>query len=160
MQTAAEAKALFYDVFKASPIGIVVENLDGQPILANPALCSMLGFTEEEMLGKHCVDFSPPEDAKKDWALFKQLLAGSIDHYQIDKRYVRRDGTLVWGRLSVSLLNGRSSPLVLATVEDITERKRAEEALRDSEAQFRSVFRDSGVGMVIVSPEGRFLSAN
>jgi len=159
-KTKEGANPLFYDAFKTSPIGIVVENLDGQPLFVNPAFCSMLGFTEEELRNKHCVDFSPREDAEKDWALFQQLRAGSIDHYHIDKRYFRRDGTLVWGRLSISLLNGRPSPLVLAMVEDITERKRAEDALRDSEARFRRVFRDAGVGMVIVSPEGRFLAAN
>src|ERR1700751_1932812 len=89
----------------------------------------MLGFSEEELRNKHCVDFSPPEDAEKDWALFQQLKAGSIDHYQLEKRYFRKDGSLVWGRLSISLLNSRPSPLVIAMVEDITERKRAEEAL-------------------------------
>lgn len=151
---------LFRDIFQASPIGIAVETLEGQPLFANDALCSMLGFSEKELHDKHCVDFSPAEDAQKDWALFQQLKDGSIDHYAIDKRYLRRDGAPIWGRLSVSLLNGRPSPLVLAMVQDITERKRAEEALRDSEAQFRSVFREAGVGMVIVSPEGRYLSAN
>ena len=159
-ETTDEIAALFYDAFKASPIGIVVENLDGQLLFVNQAFCSMLGFSEEEMRKKHCVDFSPPEDAKKDWAHFQRLQAGSIDHYQIDKRYIRRDGTLLWGRLSISLWSGHTKPLVLAMVEDITERKRAEEALRDSETQFRNVFLDSGVGMVIVSSEGRFLSAN
>jgi PAS domain S-box-containing protein len=119
---------LFRDVFNASPIGIVVENLEGQPLFVNPAFCSMLGFSEEEIRRKHCVDFSPPEDAEKDWGLFQQLRAGSIDHYQIEKRYFRRDGSLVWGRLSISLLNGRPSPLVLAMVEDITDKKTAEEA--------------------------------
>ena len=119
---------LFRDVFNASPIGIAVENLDGQPLFINPAFCSMLGFSEEELRGKHCVDFSPPEDAEKDWALFQQLRAGSINHYQLEKRYFRRDGSLVWGRLSISLLNSRPSPLVVAMVEDITEEKKAEEA--------------------------------
>ena len=119
---------LFRDVFDASPIGIAIENLDGQPLFVNPAFCSMLGFSEEELCCKHCVDFSPPEDAEKDWALFQQLRARSIDHYQLEKRYFRRNGSLVWGNLSVSLLNGRSSPLVLAMVEDITDKKRAEEA--------------------------------
>ena len=118
---------LFYDAFKASPIGIAVENLEGQPLFVNPVLCSMLGFTEEEMCSKYRVECSPPEDAKKDWALFEQLRAGSIDHYQIEKRFFRRDGSLIWGRLSISLLNSRPSPLVLAMVEDITEKKRAEE---------------------------------
>lgn len=67
---------------------------------------------------------------------------------------------MIWGRLSVSLLSNRPSPLVVAMVEDITERKRAEETLRESEEKFRSVFEDAGIGMVIVSPEGRFLGAN
>jgi PAS domain S-box-containing protein len=94
---------LFHDIFNASPIGIAVENLDGQPLFVNPAFCSMLGFTEEELQSKHCVDFSPPEDAEKDWVLFQQVRAGVIDHYQLDKRYFRRDGSLVWGRLIISL---------------------------------------------------------
>jgi PAS domain S-box-containing protein len=119
---------VFRDVFNASPIGIAVENLDGQPLFVNPALCSMLGCSEEELRGKHCVQFSPPDDAEKDWALFQKLRAGLTDHYQLEKRYFRRDGSLVWGRLSLSLLNHRPSPLVLAMVEDITEKKTAEEA--------------------------------
>src|SRR5262252_8601873 len=125
--TTPEAQ-LFRDVFNASPIGIVVENFEGQPLFVNPAFCSFLGFSEEELRTKHCVDFSPPEDAEKDWALFQQLRAGLIDHYQLEKRYFRRDGSLVWGNLSVSLLKGRTSPLVLAMVEDITDKKRADEA--------------------------------
>src|SRR6266478_8509436 len=119
---------LFRDVFNASPIGIAVETLEGQPLFVNPAFCSMLGFSEEELRYKHCVDFSPPEDAERDWALFQQLRAGSINHYQLEKRYFRRDGSLVWGSLSISLLKSSPSPLVLAMVEDITDKKNAEEA--------------------------------
>src|SRR3974390_2257603 len=119
---------LFRDAFKASPIGIAVENLDGQPLFVNPSFCSFLGFSEDELLTKHCVDFSPAEDAVKDWALFQQLRAGSIDHYQLEKRYFRKDGSLVWGRLSISLLKKHPSPLVLAMVEEITDKKAAEEA--------------------------------
>jgi PAS domain S-box-containing protein len=119
---------LFRDVFNASPMGIVVETLEGQPLFVNPAFCSMLGFSEEELRNKHCVDFSPPEDAQRDWALFQQLRAGSIDHYQLEKRYFRKDGSLVWGRLGISLLNSRPSPLVIAMVQDITDKKKAEEA--------------------------------
>lgn len=119
---------LFRDVFNASPIGIAVEDLEGQPLFVNLAFCSMLGFSEEELRSKHCVDFSPAEDAERDWALFQQLRAGSIDHYQLEKRYFRRDGSLVWGSLSISLLKSRPSPLVLAMVEDITAKKTAEEA--------------------------------
>jgi PAS domain S-box-containing protein len=122
----------FRDVFNASPIGIAVEDLEGQPFFVNPAFCSMLGFSEEELTNKHCVQFSPPEDAEKDWALFQQLRAGAIDHYQLEKRYFRRDGSLVWGRLSISLLNSCPSPLVIAMVEEITDKKTAEEAVQQA----------------------------
>src|SRR6266550_5191067 len=127
-QTRTPETQLFHDVFNASPIGIAVENLEGQPLFVNPAFCSFLGFSEEELRNKHCVDFSPREDAEKDWALFQQLRAGAIDHYQLEKRYFRQDGSLVWGSLSISLLKSSPSPLVLAMVEDITDKKKAEEA--------------------------------
>jgi len=126
-QAADPNDELFHDAFDASPIGIAVENLEGQPLFANRFLCSMLGFSEEEMRSRHCVDFSPSEDAEKDRALFQQLRAGLIDSYQIEKLFIRRDGSLFWGWLSISLLN-RTSPLVVAIVEDITEERRAEEA--------------------------------
>jgi PAS domain S-box-containing protein len=127
LQTRTPDIQLFRDIFNASPIGIAVENIDGQLLFVNPAFCSFLGFTEEELRNKHCVDFSPAEDAEKDLALFQQLRAGSIDHYQLEKRYFRRDGSLVWGGLSISLLNNSPFPLVMAMVEDITDKKRAEE---------------------------------
>jgi len=125
----APGRELFQDSFSASPIGIAVETLDGQPIFANPALCSMLGLSEAELRSKQCQDFSPPEDSQRDWTLFQQLRAGTIDHYQLEKRYFRGDGSLIWGRLSLSLLNGHPSPFVLAMIEDITEQKAAEHSL-------------------------------
>jgi PAS domain S-box-containing protein len=127
-QTLPPDTQFFRDVFNASPIGIAVESLEGQLLFVNPAFCSMLGFSEEELCKRHCVEFSPPEDTEKDWALFQQLRAGSIDHYQLEKRYFRRDGSTVWGRLSLSLLKGRPAPLVVAMVENISGKKKAEEA--------------------------------
>jgi PAS domain S-box-containing protein len=129
---------LFHQSFSASPIGIAVETLEGQPLFVNPALCSMLGFTDTELRNKHCADYSPPEDAQKDWALFQKLRAGSIDHYELEKRYFRGDGSLMWGRLSLSMLNGYASPLVLAMVEDISEQKKAQDALTEQMALLQS----------------------
>ena len=130
---------IFRDIFNFSPIGIAVESFDRQPLFVNPALCSMLGFSQEELRNKDWVEFSPPEDVERDWALFQQLKAGSVDHYQIEKRYVRRDGSLMWGQLSLSFLNNRSSPLVIAMVEDITDKKRAE-GLHASEERLARAF--------------------
>ncbi len=145
-QTLTPDNQLYRDIFNASPIGIAVEDLEGQPLFVNPAFCAMLGFSEEELHRKHCVQFSPPEDAEKDWVLFQQLRAGSIDHYQLEKRYFRRDGSLVWGRLSISLLNSRPSPLVIAMVEEITDKKTAEEELRGSEERLRLAQQAARIG--------------
>jgi PAS domain S-box-containing protein len=106
----------------------------------------MLGFSEEEMQHKHCVDFSPAEDAEKDWQLFQKLKTGDISNYQLEKRYFRKDGSLMWGRLSVALLAGGPSPIVMAMVEDITEKKKAEESLRDSEERLRLAQQAAGMG--------------
>jgi len=150
---------LFCDVFNASPIGIAVENLEGQPLFVNPALCQMLGFSDQELLSKHCVQFSPPEDAEKDWAFFQQLRAGSIDRYQLEKRYFRRDGSMVWGRLSISVLNS-SSPLVIAMVEEITDKKAAEEALQAREDLLKIFVKNVPVGVAMLDRDMRYLQVS
>jgi PAS domain S-box-containing protein len=154
------APQLFRNVFNASPIGIAIENLDGQPLFVNPAFCSMLGFSEQEMRGKHCVQFSPPEDAEKDWALFQQLRAGSIDHYQLEKRYFRGDGSLMWGYLSISLLKTSPSPLVIAMVEEITDKKRVEEALRASEDLLKIFVKNVPVQVAMFDRDMRYLQVS
>jgi PAS domain S-box-containing protein len=133
----AQAKQLFRYLFEQASLGIAVEDIDGTLLLANPALCSMLGYQENELCGMSCSQFASPEDSKDDWALFQQLRAGVVDQYSLEKRYVRKDGTPLWGRLNVSLLKDGDggSPLVFAFVEDITERRRTEQALRESEQQ-------------------------
>jgi PAS domain S-box-containing protein len=136
----AQAKQLFHHLFEEASLGIVVEDLEGQLLLANPAFCSMLGYREDELCGMHCSDFANPEDSKDDLALFQQLRAGVIDQYSLEKRYVRKDRSQLWGRLNVSILKDGdtgSSPLVFAFVEDITGRKQAEKALHDSDERFR-----------------------
>ena len=151
---------LFCDVFNASPIGIAVENLEGQPLFVNPALCQMLGFSDQELRSKHCVQFSPPEDAEKDWAFFQQLRAGSIDRYQLEKRYFRRDGSMVWGRLSISVLYSRSSPLIIAMVEEITDKKAAEEALQAREDLLKIFVKNVPVGVAMLDRDMRYLQVS
>jgi PAS domain S-box-containing protein len=126
-----ESEELFRCLFDQANLGIAIESLEGQVLLANPALCSMLGYQSSELCGMNCSQFANPEDSADDYALFQELRAGLIDHYSLEKRYVRKDGSRLWGRLNVSLLkNGdKEFPLVFAFVEDITQRKQAEEGL-------------------------------
>ena len=135
----AQANELFHYLFEQASLGIAVEDLEGKLLLVNPALCSMLGYGENELCGMNCCEFANPEDSQDDWALFQQLRAGAIDQYSLEKRYVRKDGVQLWGRLNVSLLKDidGASPLVFAFLENITERRRTEDALRESEQRFR-----------------------
>ncbi len=135
----APAKQLFRYLFEQASLGIAVEDLEGNLLLANPALCSMLGYTEAELCGMSCSEFASPEDSQDDWAHFQQLRAGVIDHYSLEKRYLRKDGAKIWGRLNVSLStdDDGGSPLVFAFVEEITERKLTEEDLARTYAKLR-----------------------
>jgi PAS domain S-box-containing protein len=136
----AQPNQLFHYLFEKASLGIAVEDLEGKLLLANPSLCSMLGYSESELLGMSCSQFSNPKDSADDWALFQQMRAGAIGKYSLEKRYVKKDGTPLWGRVNVSLLKNseeESASLVFAFVEDITERKLAEKALRESEERLR-----------------------
>jgi PAS domain S-box-containing protein len=135
----AHAEQLFHYLFEQASLGIAVEDLEGKLLLANPALCSMLGYTEKELRGMSCSEFANPEDSQDDWALFHQLRAGVIDHYSLEKRYVRKDGSQIWGRLNVSLSkNGDGEPpLVFAFVEEITARKLADQELARTNERLR-----------------------
>ncbi len=86
---------LLHDALNATPIGILLAELEGRLLFANQALCSMLGFSEEEIRSKSWIELSPPEDAARDQALFGQLRAGSTDHYHLDRRCFRRDESLL-----------------------------------------------------------------
>jgi len=86
----ATAENLFRYLFEQASLGIAVEDLDGKILLANHALCSMLGYQDDELVGLNCSQFANPEDSQDDWALFGQLRAGIIDHYSLEKRYLKK----------------------------------------------------------------------
>ena len=127
----AQAKELFHYLFEQASLGIAVEDLEGRLLLANPALCSMLGYREDELCNMSCSEFDDPENSQEEGVLFQQLRDGVIDKYSLEKRYVRKHGGEFWGRLNVSLCRSGDgeNPLVFAFVEDITERKRTDTAL-------------------------------
>jgi PAS domain S-box-containing protein len=138
-------QSLFYDIFRASPLGIAVEDLEGRLLFVNAALCAMFGVSEEELRRDHLVQFRPLDDRQEDWALFHKLREGAIDQYEIEKRYLRRNGSPMWSRLHISLVNSRPSPLVIAVVEDLVARRSSKDKLsaavseckRAEEARFR-----------------------
>ncbi|NJN88168.1 MAG: PAS domain S-box protein [Leptolyngbyaceae cyanobacterium SL_7_1] len=133
------SESRFRAIFENAAIGVGITNLDGMLTENNPTLMEMLGYTSDELQTIHFRDITHPDDLDMDEALFQELLLGSRDSYQLEKRYLTKTGQLYWGRLTISAVRGVDGRLqfTLAMVEDITERKLAEEALRTSEAANR-----------------------
>ena len=156
-------EARFRAIFESSPLGIGIVNKNGWFIDINQHLQRFLGYSLEELRRMSFEEYMPLEDAKADTRLFLDMIKGKRDGYQIDKRYIRKDGQLVWGRLTVSVVRDSEPKFLfaIAMLEDITERKKAEEELRRSEEKFRAIFDNAIDGFVSVDPETRvFFNAN
>jgi PAS domain S-box-containing protein len=127
---------LFRDCFEQALIGIAFEDMTGKLLQVNPMLCSMLGFSEAELLNMSCNEFVNGEDEEtNEPELFQELRSGLRNNYHLEKTYVRKDGSKFWGRVHVCKLKlqEKGTPVVLGMVEDITERKQAEQRLHDAQ---------------------------
>jgi PAS domain S-box-containing protein len=125
--------------FDLAAVGIVHVALDGRALRVNQKLCDIFGLTRDQLLQYRFQELTHPDDLAADLSLFRRLLAGEIPAYNMEKRYIRSDGKLIWADLSVSLARdnaGRPS-YCISVVVDITERKLAQEELRESAARAR-----------------------
>jgi two-component system cell cycle sensor histidine kinase/response regulator CckA len=124
------SEARFRALFESAGAGIAIEDLQGKILQTNRALQQMLGYEAAELLAITRRYFTHSQDLKEETAHFKRLLSGKSDHYRVEKRFVRRDGRIFWGRLTVSMVRDAAATpqFTVAMVEDITERQRAEEA--------------------------------
>ncbi|MCW4000855.1 MAG: PAS domain S-box protein [Candidatus Bathyarchaeota archaeon] len=129
----------FRDVFECAAIGMTIGDMAGHVVESNFALESLLGYSKDELKGKLFSDFTYPDDVNLEWQLINEMKAGKRDFYAIEKRYIRKTGEVIWVHLTGrQILGPDKKPLIgVATVENITERKKAEEALILSEEQAR-----------------------
>jgi two-component system cell cycle sensor histidine kinase/response regulator CckA len=136
----------FRSIFEASNAGMFLSDLQGKLLLVNPALTRLLGYTTGEILGKSLKDFTPPEEVNTEASQISAVLAGSFGSVQMEKRYFHRDGHVVWGVVTLSLVRqDNGTPLYLAgQIQDITGRREAEEALHHSERRYRLISENTG----------------
>jgi len=92
----AESENRFRQLFEQASVGVALESLAGKLEIVNPAFCAMFGYTEAELHQMSCAQLSHPEDFAAEAPLFNELCGGKRSSYQIDKRFFRKDGTLVW----------------------------------------------------------------
>ena len=149
------AETLLATVFHESPVGMALLTLDFRFERANPVLCAITGYAESELVGRSFEEITHPDDVLADVELARLLARGELPRYQIEKRYVRKDGSVVWVSLSRSVLRDeRGAPLrYVGIVQDLTERKALEEALRRSERHFRALI-ENGRDIVLVLDRG------
>lgn len=138
-QSLRESEAQFHEAFASAPAGIVFTAPDGRFFDVNGTLCTMLGYTAEELTGKRFTDITHPDDVEPSLSLAEILLSGRTATGQLEKRYLHRDGTFRWVSIRITLLrDAAGKPRHFVThVLDITDRKVAEAATQASEARFR-----------------------
>lgn len=126
---------LFASAFTYAAIGMALVALDGTWMAVNPAMTRILGYSKEEFIRLSFQDITHPEDLSADLLYVKRMIEGEIDTYQMEKRYLHKDGQEVWALLSVSLVkDGQQSPqFFISQIQDISDRKRMEEHLRLSD---------------------------
>ena len=158
----SRVKLRFRAIFEQAVVGMMLASLDCVPLRINDKLCEITGYTREKLLAGLFLDITHPDDLTLGSAEKAALLAGEIATFTIEKRYVRRDGGLVWVKLTDSLLrapDGRAE-CFLVVVEDITARKQTEEDLRQTAALLRAIGNCSPDPIFAKDTESRFLFAN
>ncbi len=126
----------FQNAFKYSAIGLALVSPKGQWLRVNKRVCEIVGYSEEELLKITFQDITHPDDLNIDLDGVHKLLTGEIDSYQIEKRYINKQGQVIWVLLSVSLVRDRrNEPLhFISQIQDISKRKRSEIELKDRDA--------------------------
>ena len=153
----AESEERFRELFEHAPVGICVGNRDTQFLQVNPAFCRMLGYSRQELLGKSWKDVVHPDDLDNSLRWKDRLWTGEVEFVEEERRYLHRDGGVIWGRIRISLVRDKTgAPLhTVVHVEDITEQKRTEEALQESEDRFRIMADSCPAVMWVTSAAGR-----
>jgi diguanylate cyclase (GGDEF)-like protein/PAS domain S-box-containing protein len=129
----AESEERFRIAFHNAPIGMAMIDTDSRIIQANPSLCAMLGYSAGELVGAHINQITHPDDLWSGRSLFQAVVDGQMDQYQLEKRYIHKNGPIIWGHVHVSAARDANGQIryILSQVQDITLRKRYEEQLRD-----------------------------
>ena len=157
-----ESEMKFRQTFDLSPIGIVMVGLDKKFLRCNDSFSKSLGFNMKELAGKTIADVTHPEDISIGMDDMMAIAKGELETSHVQKRYLRKDGEIVWGDVLISLIRNNSGEpqYFLAIIQDITESKKIVEALRESEERFRSLYENVTIGIYRTTLEGRIMMAN
>ncbi len=152
----------FRSSFTASGVGMAITALDGRWVRVNQALCDIVGYTEAELLQLTYQAITHPDDLAQDHEHMQELLAGTTRNFQMEKRYIHRDGHPVWISLSVALVRdaGAAPLFTVAHMQDINRRKALEHELRASEQRYRRIVQTAEEGIWTIDAQARTTYVN
>lgn len=154
----AESERRFRTAFENAAVGIAHVDLEGRWLRFNQRVCDITGYTEAELRSMTFMDLTHPDDVEPDWAQARRLLAGEINTYSLEKRYIRRDGTHVPIELTVSLsrLPSGEPEYFISVIQDISDRRAAEASLR----RHSIIFENQTDAIVLTDLEGKIMDWN
>ncbi|MEO7052973.1 MAG: EAL domain-containing protein [Rhodanobacter sp.] len=150
-----ESMRRWFSAFQHAAVGLALTRPDGRFMRVNAAVCQMLGYTEDELLQRGICDVTHPDDMATDAELMKQLLAGTRENYQLEKRNLHQDGHVVHIQLSVSLVrDDHGAPaFFVSQAQDISERKAYEDALHRERELAQVTLRSIGDAVITTDPQ-------
>ncbi len=157
-----KSEACFRSYFDLPLYGIAITSPEKGWVQVNDRICSILGYSRDEIVRMTWPEITHPDDLAADLKQFSRVLSGQSDQYNMDKRFIRKDGKVVWTHLSVGCVRKPDGSIdhIIAMIEDITNVKLAEEALKESEERYRSLFENSIDAVLLTAPDGRIIAAN
>jgi PAS domain S-box-containing protein len=157
-----ESEQDFRSTFEQAAVGVAHVASDGRWLRVNRKLCDIVGYSREELLKRTFQDITYPDDIETDLAHVEQMLAGTIDTYSMEKRYIHKDGVILWINLTVSLIQKSSGEpkYFISVMEDISERKQIELRLLESEEKYRVLAEESPVSIMAFDREGKVTFVN
>ncbi len=147
-----KSETRFQSYFNLPFYGIAITSPEQRWIRVNDRLCSIMGYSRDEIIRLTWTEMTHPEDLAADLEQFGRVLSGQIDHYNMEKRFIRKDGKVIWTSLSVGCVRKSDGGVdhIVALVEDITSVKRSEEALRENEEKYRILFENTNEAIFVV----------
>jgi PAS domain S-box-containing protein len=157
-----ESEERFRGAFEHTNVAMVLTDLDHRFVRANDAFAQLFGYSREEILNLSMADVTHPDDLAESHERRGPLLAGESQFFQMEKRYLHKDGHVIWGLVNVSLVRDTSGrPLLyVGQVQDITERKIADESLRQSEEQVRLLLNSTAEAIYGIDLQGKCTFCN
>ena len=158
-----ESEFKFSRLYENGPFGMVMVDKEFRFKKANPAFCAVLGYSDSELRKLSFIDLSHPDDLKKNLLNAHKLLKKEISVYKTEKRYIRKDGHVIWGSLTVTATYDSDGQFLyfLGIIEDITRRKHAEEEVRKSNENFAKAFYFNPLSLTITTvKDGQFIMIN